>query len=135
MANYKARNGLLQGWQINVAEMMFRGWNDEKIAVEQFRVDPNDKKALNRAKGKIYRLRRTTEFREYYKTLIDEWSVKHVGKALSTLAAQMDDKNGWLANKACNDILTQSKNFTGVEDNSVVIRIEGAPELGVPKED
>ena len=133
MANYKARTGLLQGWQINVAEMMFRGMNDEQIAIEQFRADPKDRKSINRAKGRIARLRKSPEFREYYKTLIDEWTVKHVGAALTKLASQIEDKNGWLANKACNDILSQSKNFTGADENTLVVKVEGV-DLGTPEE-
>jgi len=134
MGNYNIRKGMLQGWQINVAEMMFQGMSDEQICIEQFRIDPEDKKKMSSGKRKLTMLRRDEKFQEYYKSIITEWTVHHVGKALTKLANQIDDKNGWLANKACNDILNQSKNFTGVDDSSVVVKIEGGIELGTPEE-
>lgn len=134
MGDYKARRGFLQGWQINVAEMMFRGLSDEEICIEQFRTPKDDKRKMNNAKAKLRNLRKSVEFQEYYKTLIQEWTVHHVGRALSKLSSQIDDKNGWLANKACNDILNQSKSFTGSDDNSIVVKIEGGIDLGTPEE-
>lgn len=134
MGNYRARReNFLQGWQINVAEMMFRGMSDDEIVKEVWpeKTEPNQ---IRNAKNRLRTLRKNEKFQEYYRSIITEWSVHNVGKALSKLASQMDDKNGWLANKACNDILNQSKNFTGSDDNTVLVKVEGMPELGVPEE-
>lgn len=124
---------MLQGWQINVAHLMFRGFTDEEIAQEQFQVGDDEKKMRN-AKDRLRRLRHNEMFQEYYRSIITEWSVHHVGKALTTIAKQMDDPNPWMANKAANDVLTQSKAFTGNDDNHVVVKVEGMPELGVPED-
>lgn len=134
MGCYNVRRGMLQGWQINVAEMMFRGMSDEEIITEQFGIAKEDKQKMINAKQRLRRLRRDEKFQEYYKSIITEWTVHNVGKALNTIAKQMDNTNPWIANKACNDILNQSKNFTGNDENSVVVKIEGAPELGTPDE-
>lgn len=133
MGNYACRrDGYLLGWQINVADMMFRGYTDEQICKELWDIDKDDKQKLTNAKQKLRKLRRNEKFQEYYRSIITEWTVHNVGKALTTLASQMDNSNGWLANKACNDILAQSKNFTGVDENTVVVKVEGMPELGTP---
>lgn len=133
MGNYKARQtGFLKGWQINVAEMMFRGCTDDEICEEIFGVGKEDEKALRNAKEKLRRLRRNEKFHEYYRTIITEWTVHNVGKALTKIADQMDDKNPWIVNKACNDILNQSKVFTGNDENTVLVKVEGMPEIGTP---
>ena len=125
---------MLRGWQINVAEMMFRGMSDEQIAIAQFKVDKEDKRAMANAKQKISRLKKKEEFQEYYRALIQEWTVSHVGAALTKLGEQLNETNGWLVNKACNDILNQSKTFMGTDENTVVVKVEGMPELGTPDE-
>lgn len=135
MGNYNSRRrGFLQAWQMNVAEMMFRGMTDEEIAREQFQTG-DDKRKIDTAKQKIRRLRGNENFQEFYRSLITEWSVHHVGKALETIAKQMDCENPWLANKAANDVITQSKPLiTGMDDGTVVVKVEGMPELGTPEE-
>ena len=121
------------GWQMNVAQMIFQGYSDSEIIRTTWpeKDSPGQIEGLRR---KLRALKKDKDFQEYYKSLITEWSVHNVGKALTTLAKQMDDKNGWLANKACNDILTQSKAFTGNDENTVLVKVEGMPELGVPEE-
>lgn len=123
----------MKAWQINVADMMFRGMKDEDICVQQFGIDREDKDALAKGKRKLSNLRRNEKFQEYYKTIITEWTVHNVGKALVTIAEQMDDTNPWIRNKAANDILNQSKNFTGIDNNAVVLKVESGIELGTPE--
>ena len=135
MGNYRSRRpGFLQGWQINVADLMFRGFTDEQIIKEVW-PDKTEDKQIYAAKARLRNLRKNEKFQEYYRTLIKEWSIHHVGEALIELASQMHDKNGWLRNKACNDILMQSKQFIGNDENTVVVKVEGMPELGIPDEE
>ena len=135
MGNYRCRRpGYIPGWQINVAEMMFQGKNDEYIVGEIW-PELVEKGKVTAGKQRLQRLRRDEKFLEYYKSLMTEWSVHHVGRAMNRLAAQIDDPNGWLANKAANDVLNQSKQFTGNDENTVVVKVEGMPELGVPDEE
>lgn len=135
MGCYNVRKGMLQAWQVKAAEMMFRGMSDEEIAKELFRAG-DDLKKIRSGKDRLRRLRKNEDFQEYYRTIITEWSVHNVGRALSKLSYQIDDKNPWVANKAANDILNQSKKFmTGNEENSLVVKFEGMPELGEPGED
>lgn len=124
----------MQGWQITVAELMFRGYTDEQIIKEVWPEKTEDKQ-IYAAKARLRNLRKDEKFQEYYRSIITEWSVHNVGKALTKLAAQIDDSNGWLANKAANDVLTQSKTFTGNDENTVLVKVEGMPEIGTPDED
>lgn len=132
MGNYAVRKDVLVGWQINVAQMMFRGMTDEEICVEQFHIDKEDKKKMKYGREKLRKLRKNEKFQEFYKSMITEWTVKYIGPALTKLASQINNKNDWLANKACNDILNQSKHFTGADDNTVTIKIDSGIELGTP---
>lgn len=135
MGNYNIRKGVLQSWQVKAAEMMFRGMKDEEIVRELFRTGDDEKK-IRTGKDRLRRLRKNEDFQEYYRTIITEWSVHNVGRALNRLSTQIDDKNPWVANKAANDILNQSKKLTaGNDENSIVLKFEGMPELGEPGED
>ena len=133
MGNYAVRNnGLLQAWQMRAGQMMFQGFTDEEICKEIFRTG-DDKKKIQNGKSRLANLRRKESFLEYYRSLVTEWSVHNVGRALVKLAHQIDDPNSWLANKAANDILTQSKRMvTGNDENTVTVKVEGLPELGEP---
>lgn len=141
MGNYKSRRpGFLQGWQINAAELMFRGKAEEEIVYEiwgEFDKETDEgKKKLRNGKCRLRNLRNDEKFQEFYRSLVTEWRVHHAGKALETIAKQMDSNQPWLANKAANDVLTYSKELiTGADDNTVLIKFEGMPELGVPDDD
>ena len=141
MGNYKSRRpGFLQGWQINAAELMFRGKTDEEIVYEiwgEFDKETDEgKKRLRNGKCRLRNLRNDEKFQEFYRSLVTEWRVHHAGKALETIAKQMESNQPWLANKAANDVLTYSKELiTGADDNTVLIKFEGMPELGTPDDD
>lgn len=135
MGNYRCRRpGYIPGWQINVAQMMFQGKNDDYIVGEIW-PELVEKDKVNAGKQRLQRLRKDEKFLEYYKSLMTEWKVHNVGKAMTRLAAQIDDPNGWLANKAANDVLNQCKDLTGNDENTVVVKVEGMPELGVPDDE
>lgn len=135
MGNYRSRRpGFLQAWQINVADLMFRGFTDDEI-VETVWPQKETKNQKDAAKQRLRNLRKDERFQEYYRSIITEWSVHNVGKALNKLSQQIDSEKEWLANKAANDVIQQSKALiTGADDNSVIIKVEGMPELGVPEE-
>lgn len=135
MGNYRSRRpGFLQGWQIDVADLMFRGKTDEEI-VKTVWPQKTEKNQIEAAKQRLRNLRKDEKFQEYYRTVISEWSFHHVGKALNKLADQIDSDLPWLANKAANDVITQSKGLiTGADDNTVLVKVEGMPELGAPEE-
>lgn len=124
----------MQGWQMNVAEMMFRGLTDKEI-IKEIWPEKTTKQQIENARRNLINLRKDEKFKEYYQTLIQQWSIHHVGPALATIAEQLRDKNHWLRNKAANDILNQSKTLMGNDENTVVVKVEGMPELGVPDDE
>lgn len=132
--NFKARRpGFLLGWQMNAAELMFRGLTDDQICEELW---PNDKISIHSKRNRIKRLRQTEEFKEYYDSLVKEWGFHHVGKALNKLAEQIDSDKPWIANKAANDVLIQSKQYMAKDDeNTVVVKFDGGINLGSPEQE
>ena len=119
---------------MNVAEMMFRGFTDERIIDELWPDLPKEKRETKR---KIIRKAKKNEkFIEYYKSIVTEWSVHNVGKALTKLSEQIDSDKPWIANKAANDVLLHSKQFMiGDDDKTVVVRFDSGIELGEPGEE
>ena len=130
MGNYKCRRpGMLQAWQIRAAEMMFQGYTNDDIIRELW---PNTK-SISWKRKQLRELCKDETFMEYYRSIIQEWSLHSTGPALRKLRAQLDSEKERLANKAANDIIQQSKQIiTGADDNTVVIKMEGMPDLGCP---
>jgi len=139
MGNYAARrNKLLVGWEIDAALMVFRGKSNRDIAIEALSANPDDPKDLKNKIQRVVKLIRSDKFEEYYKTMIKEWSIRNVGRALNKLTEQVDmDDQPWLANKAANDILQRApKSYFQSEDEATFkIVVEGAPTLGIPTDE
>jgi hypothetical protein len=139
MGNYAARrNKLLVGWEIDAALMVFRGKSNRDIAIEALSANPDDPKDLKNKIQRVTKLIRSDKFEEYYKTMIKEWSIRNVGRALNKLTEQVDmDDQPWLANKAANDILQRApKSYFQSEDEATFkIVVEGAPTLGIPTDE
>lgn len=143
MGFYNSRRpGMLQGWQMDAALMMFQGYTDDQIIEKVLlpRGTAFDDLTPNQKHGKRDRLRRLRKdpiFRDYYKSLITEWSVHNVGPALNKLSEQMmTAKEPWLVNKAINDILNRAlPAFESEDANTIKVEIVGMPELGSPESD
>ena len=57
--------------------------------------------------------------------------------AVRRIKKQIDDDNGWIANKASNDVVNLAKT-TGIfqsEEKAVSVKIEGLPDLGTPDQE
>ena len=133
MGNYKCRReGYLAAWEMVYAQYLFRGMDEEWIVDDLFHPGP-DKKKRGYYKQKLTRIRKNPKFQEYYKSLVTEWSVHNLGKALTKLSEQIDSDQAWLANKAANDVLQRAQKMVmGEDENTVHVKIEGMPEIGVP---
>ncbi len=100
--------------------------------------DPEGWREWKRTRDRAHRLIHRTcdhpDFLDYYNRYIMKVMGYHTfGKAVNKISEQIDDPNGWLANKAANDAIGLLKGpIAGVEDNTVTVRIEGMPELGEP---
>ena len=137
MGNYSCRRDkLLVGWEIDVAQLVFQGKSNKEIAIEILNADPRDKNDMLKKTNRIKRLIDTDKFEDYYKSMIKEWTVHNVGRALNKLSEQVGHEAPWLANKAANDILQRAPKslLTDESESSVVVRVEGMPVMGVPEE-
>ena len=129
----------LTAQQLAAATMLFQGKSREEITKTLFdcltpdRVTYDDAK-IRANKKKLNSWIANPKFQEHYRRLVNNFALQAYGKALNKIAEQMDDKQGWLSNKAANDILTRMTPLVmGNEQNTVNIRIEGMPILGSPE--
>lgn len=115
--------------------MTARGCDRKEIMKECFGVDLDTATDLeiHRADCKMSRLRKRPEYMEIWKDEVKNVLVAAGGKAYRRLAAQIDSKEEWLANKAANDILNNGRSMIfGDEERSVSVKITGMPEIGSP---
>ena len=126
---------MLQAWQMSAAELMWQGkTNEEIVAILWPNADTGGKKEAKRRL--LRKLPNDETFMEFYRGIIQQWTINSVGPALQKIRGQLNSDKDWLANKAANDIINQSKLvMTGADDNTVVVKLEGMPELGTPDDD
>ena len=75
-----------------------------------------------------------TNFQEYYNSMVTEFRVHGYGKAIHKLADLVEDGNPWVAMQAANSLLNHTeKAVISNEENTVTVKIEGMPTLGVPE--
>lgn len=135
MGNYSCRRDkILVGWEIDVAQLVFQGKSNREIAVEVLQANVLDKNDLQKKIKRIKNLLESDKFQAYYKSMIKEWTIHNVGRALNKLSEQIDHSQPWLANKAANDILQRAPKsmLTDEEEDTIKVVVEGAPVLGTP---
>lgn len=72
-------------------------------------------------------------FADCYRAIVKEYAYPTYGRAVARITKQIDDSNGWLANKAANDVLTRfGPVVMGDESREIKLVVEGAPFLGAP---
>ena len=138
MGNYSCRrNKLLVGWEIDAAQLVFQGKSNREIAIEILKADPENKNDMQAKVKRVKTLLKTDKFQAYYKSMITEWTVHNVGRALTKLTDQLDHDQPWLANKAANDILQRVPKslFSDEDENTIKVVVEGAPVLGTPEDE
>lgn len=110
-----------------VARLVFDVRDDANPAI-------NDDKKIQKGMEKIRRWMRDPKVMEAYRAVLREAMMPAMGKASAKLVQQIDNGNGWLANKAANDVLTRFGPLVlGEEDKQITVKVEGMPELGAPQ--
>lgn len=70
---------------------------------------------------------------ERYRDKLNKEGFSHYGKAMAVLIAQLEDKSPWIRQGAARELLNRLGDaVTGVDSREVIIRLEGAPEIGLP---
>ena len=103
-----------------------------------FGLDPQtaDPRLVNNADVQMSRWRRKPWYDEIWKDEVRRISISMSSAALKKIKSQINDDNGWLANKAANDSLTFAKPLIwGEDEKAMTVRVEGMPELGHPDDD
>lgn len=122
--------------QATACRLIAEGEDEKEILAVIFNLGPEadaaeKKKALNT----LRKWMRMQEFKDCYRAIVNEIAMPSYSKALKKIASQIDDSQGWLANKAANDILTRfGPAVMGDDDKQVVIKVDGGPVIGVPEE-
>lgn len=125
--------------QLQAVEMRAEGFTTKQIAMALFDVRDErgaecDPKKLEKAIIKVRSWWNNPRAIELHRALLKEFLGDLAGRAIQKLGQQLDDKNGWLVNKAANDILSKT-GALGDDDKQIVVKVEGMPEIGVPDEE
>jgi hypothetical protein len=92
------------------------------------------------ASTKFHKLRGKPGYADCYRSIVNREMLGLYSRSLQVLDKQLDldpksAKDGWLANKAANDVINNYHDTVmGVNSNEVVVRVEGMPMLGKPED-
>lgn len=122
----------------NCIRMEARGEPHEEIIRQIFGEEAlTDDKKRNAANVAIWRWRQRPDYQQIWDDEMRARVRRRVPAAVERLEKQVDDDNGWLANKAANDYIGLAKTV-GVfqtEEKAVNVRIEGLPDIGSPDDE
>ena len=127
--------------QLLAVQLMAEGKSLDDIAICCFDCrtedgSTTDEAKLRKAKARLVQWRRSEKVQAAYKAILLEGMMPAIALAAGKLVEQISDPQGWLSNKAANDVLTRFMPQLFHEDSNVVtVRVEGMPQLGVPEDD
>ena len=127
--------------QLDVVRMLTEGKQPDAIARHLFPVMAEDgvtvdEKKVAKYRAQIRKWMRDPKIQNAYRELLREFMMPEFANAARKVASQVDDPNGWLANKAANDVLTRFGDAVmGKDDREIVVRVENMPALGTPDAD
>ena len=124
----------LNARQAMACRLLAEGNSEEEVMAAFFHVTPASTYGeKQKARKTLHKWMREPGFQECFRAIVKEVAFTSFGPAVARIRKQVDDNNGWLANKAANDILTRfGPAVMGEESREVVVRVEGAPVLGAP---
>jgi len=122
--------------ETNVARMMAEGSSEKEILLYCYDVNADTPLGeRQKATRRLHKLMHEPKFQECFRAIVRERTMPSYASAVNRIMSQVNDENGWLANKAANDVLTRfGPAIMGEDDKQVVIRVEGGPVLGLPEE-
>ena len=85
--------------------------------------------------NKLSRWRKLPEFEPIWKDEVKQILYGCTAEAVQVIKGQLRSDQGWLQNKAANDLLNYGKGqIYGDEERTVHVQIEGLPDIGSPDE-
>ena len=122
--------------QENFIRAEARGETHQWILENIFGMAPDAPQAeRHRIQLQMSRIRQRPEYLQIWADELRAKVRRRVPGAISRIDTQVDDENGWLANKAANDYITLARSLGVIaneEEKSISVRIEGMPDLGSP---
>jgi hypothetical protein len=118
--------------------MEARGEDHAFVLQEVFGIGPDaDPKTKHNAEATMNRWRYRPDAKAIWEDEIRNVVRACIPSAMNRIKRQVNDDNGWLANKAANDVISMAKTVTVFAENekAVNVRIEGMPDLGTPDQD
>ena len=113
-----------------------RGEPADDILREFFGLDPAtcDPKEKNKAYQQMWRWRHRPDAQAIWEDELKATVKRRVPCAMNRIMTQIDSNEGWLANKAANDVMLLAKTIGLVktEETALKISVEGMPDLGSP---
>lgn len=119
--------------------MEARGEDPNDILRKVFKLDPDtcshDEK--NKAFQQMWRWRHRPDAQAIWDDEVRAVVRQCVPTAVNRIKRQLNDDNGWLANKAANDVVNLAKTTSifQAEDKALKVQIEGMPDLGSPDDE
>lgn len=128
----------LNARQAQVCRLEAEGCTIPEVMLAVFGIPESERGTAkwNTALKKMQAMRRLPGYGEMYQDIVRSAAYPEYGYAMKKIMSQIDDPNGWLAQNAAREVLNRTSPIIfGKEDNSVVVRFEGMPEIGVPETD
>jgi len=89
---------------------------------------------VHAADNKMCRWRKLPEFEPIWKEEVRSILYGCTAEAVQVIKGQLRSDQGWLQNKAANDLLNYGKSqLYGDEERTVHVQIEGLPDIGSPE--
>ena len=105
-------------------------------AVFDIDVDTAPANEIHNADCKMSRWRSLPEFEGIWKDEVKKVLYACTSEAVQVIKGQLRSDQGWLQNKAANDLLNYGKQqIYGDEERTVHVQIEGMPDIGSPEEE
>jgi hypothetical protein len=125
----------LTGQQELFIRMSAQGRNRSEIFKQVFDVDietaPDN--IIHNLDNKLSRWRKLPEFESIWKDEVKQILYGCTAEAVQVIKGQLRSDQGWLQNKAANDLLNYGKGqIYGDEERTVHVQIEGLPDIGSP---
>mgnify|MGYP007092204591 CR=1 FL=1 len=105
-------------------------------AVFDLDIGTASEKEIHAVDSKMSRWRKLPDFESTWKDEVRQILYGCTAEAVQVIKSQLRSDQGWLQNKAANDLLNYGKTqIYGDEERTVHVQIDGAPDLGTPDAD
>jgi hypothetical protein len=124
--------------QERFVRMSAQGCTRKEILEKVFGIDLEtaEENVIHAADSKMSRWRKHPDFEATWKDEVKQILYGCTAEAVQVIKGQLRSDQGWLQNKAANDLLNYGKaQIYGDEERTVHVQIEGLPDIGSPDDE